>query len=525
MVSSFCHRFLASSLRISPRRDVGLVAVLVGAAAIVFVAYVARMHGVTHDVFHEMALVRAWFESGQFPRNDVFAYTPTISPAVHHEWGTGLFLYLASATSPLGLDGLIALKFALSAALAVLLYRVARNGGAHPILIVLLIPVMLPLLWVGFATLRAQLFTLVALAAQMLMLQSDWRGRRGWVLLWIPMYVVWLNLHAGFVVGLGMLVFHAIERASDAWYRGLPIWDRTWHLIAMIPAVVLGLLCNPWGFEYAPYLFRAITMPRPTILEWKPLWFTYDPLTTLVAFSISVVMLGYVAKERRWSRLRGWLFCAVAAYMALKHIRHGSLFAVIWLAWMPAWLTPTPLGHSLIAWIQKERLGAMRVSRYLALGCSVFAVWNTFWHASLPTTLAASSFCFPIRAIDYLKSHAVQGNMMTPFHCGAFVSWTMHPDIKVSLDGRYEVAFAEEVMPAHQQFYEAQPGWQSVLDRYDHDLILVPQDVPVREHLFANQKSSVPGWRLIYQDDAYAILSRDDVEVPYVDQREQSFKP
>jgi len=519
MTSTFGHRFLASSLRVSPHRDVGLIAVLVGTAAILFVAYIARMHGVTHDVFHEMALVRAWFESGEFPRNDVFAYTPTVSPAVHHEWGTGLVLYWASATSPLGLDGLIALKFALVGAIGVLLYRVARNGGSHPVLIVLMLPIMLPLLWVGFATLRAQLFTLAALLAQMLMLQSDWRGRRSWVFLWIPMYVVWLNLHAGFVVGLGMLAFHAVERAIDAWYRGLSIWDRNWHLVAMLPFVALGLLCNPWGIEYAPYLLRAITMSRPTILEWKPLWFTYDPLTTIIAFSISVVMLGYVAKVRRWSRLRGWLFCALAAYMALKHIRHGSLYAVVFLAWMPGWLTPTPLGRSLIAWIQHQRLGAMQASRYLAIGCSLFAVWNTFWHASLPTTLAASTFCFPQGAVDYLKSHSVQGNIMTPFHCGAYVSWEMYPDVRVSLDGRYEVAFAEEVMPVHQGFYDALPGWQTMLDRYDHDYILVPQDAAVRKYLLGDTASRLEGWRLVYQDDAYAILSRADLEVPYLDRR------
>jgi hypothetical protein len=519
MISTFANRLLASSLRIGPSRDVGLIAVLAGTAAILFVAYVARMHAVTHDVFHEMALIRAWFESGEFPRNDVFAYTPTVSPAVHHEWGTGLVLYWASAASPLGLDGLIAVKFALIGALGVLLYRVARNAGSHPLLIVCMLPIMLPMLWVGFATVRAQLFTLVALAAQMLMLQSDWRGRRWWIFLWIPMYVVWLNLHAGFVVGLGMLAFHGCERTIDAWYHRKPIWERVWHLFALVPVVGLGLLCNPWGIEYAPYLMRAITMPRPTILEWKPIWYTYDPLTTMIAFSISMVMLGYVAKVRRWSRLRGWLFCALAAYMALKHIRHGSLYAVVFLALMPGWLTPTPLGRSLIAWLQGQRSGAIKSAGYLALGCSMFAIWNTFWQVSLPTTLAASSFCFPKGAVDYLKSHSVQGNILTPFHCGAYVSWEAHPNMKVSIDGRYEVAFAEAVMPEHQCFYDASPGWQEMLDRYDHDFILIPQDSAVRPHLVEDSTSKLAGWRIAYQDDSYAMLARTDIEVPYVDLR------
>ena len=519
MLGTFSNRIFASNLRVSSRRDVALLGVLAGTATVLFVAYIARMHAITHDVFHEMALARVWLETGDFPRNDVFAYTPTVSPTVHHEWGTGLLLYWSSAASPLGLDGLMALKFSLVAALGLLLYRVARGGGANPILIALMLPIVLPLLWVGFATLRAQLFTLVALASQMLMLQSDWRGRRAWVFLWIPMYLVWLNLHAGFVVGLGMMGFHTVERMVDAWHRRQSVFFQIWHLAALVPAVFLGLLCNPWGWDYAPYLIHAITMQRPTILEWKPLWFTYDPLTTLIAFSITVVMLGYVAKNRRWSRLRGWLFCGLAAYMTLKHIRHGSLYAVVWLAYMPGWLTPTPLGKSLIAWVEQQRHSVFRVSRYLALACSLFAIWNTFWHVSLPTTLAASSFCFPGGAIDYLKSHAIHGNVMTPFHCGAYVSWSLYPDVKVSLDGRYEVAFSEDVMNAHLQFYEAKEGWQSVLGLYDHDLILVPQDAAVRKKICSDKACLIDGWNLVYQDDAYAILAKNDFELPYLDCR------
>jgi len=510
---------LASNLRVSHHRDVVLLATLAAAATVLFIAYISRMHAVTHDVFHEMALARAWLESGEFPKNDVFAYTPTVAPTVHHEWGTGLILYWSSAVSPLGMDGLMALKFSLVAALGLLLYRVARNAGAHPIVFALTLPIVLPLMWVGFATLRAQLFTLVFLAAQMLMIQSDWRGRRAWVLLWIPMYLAWLNLHAGFVVGLGMLGFHAMERIVDGWYRGENVFKRNWHLVALLPIVGVGLLCNPWGWDYAPYLMRAITMERPTILEWKPLWYTYDPLTSLIAFGVSVFMIGYVAKYRRWSRLRGWLFCVLAAYMALKHIRHGSLYAVVWLAWMPAWLTPTPFGHAIVDWVQQQRIGVIRVCRYLAIGCSAFAIWNTFWHASLPTTLAASSYCFPSDAIHYLKSHSVHGNMMTPFHCGAYVSWKLYPDVKVSLDGRYEVAFAEHVMPDHQRFYEGKLGWESVLTQYDHDLILVPQDAAIRDKLYTSTTSKLPGWNLVYQDSSFAILANKDFELPYVDRR------
>jgi hypothetical protein len=231
--------------------------------------------------------------------NDQFAYTPTVSPVVHHEWGTGLLLYWAGPSGPLGLQGIMALRLLLVASLLLLTYRVARNQGAHPLLIVLFLPIVLPIMWVGFATLRAQLFTLVAIALQMLMLQADWRGSKRWIVFWIPMLIVWLNLHAGFVVGLGMLGFHSIERTYQVWKQNRSYIAELWHLALLVPVSLLSLSFNPWGWDYIPYLVRAITMDRPTILEWMPLWSTHDAPTALFAFAISVVMVGYVAKVRR----------------------------------------------------------------------------------------------------------------------------------------------------------------------------------------------------------------------------------
>ncbi len=47
------------------------------------------------------------------------------------------------------------------------------------------------------------------------------------------MMVFWLNMHAGFVVGVGMLGLHGIERFVLSWYRGRDLrkaWHECWHL-------------------------------------------------------------------------------------------------------------------------------------------------------------------------------------------------------------------------------------------------------------------------------------------------------
>ncbi len=531
MVNLDLATFAQRQMRIGRSRDWRLPSLLLGCLAVMFVAHIARMHTVTHDAFHEMALVRDWFRTGNFPTKDVFAFTPTVQPAVHHEWATGLILYLSSGDHPWGWQGMAVLKWSLMLGLWAMMYRVARQNGAHPILFAIMAPIAFPMLWVGFATVRAGLFTMCAIAAQLLMQQSDARGRRWWIAFWIPMYIAWLNIHAGFVVGVAMMGLHGVEQswfaiqrvhpktAGTSWFqwwhdfqtaRVISFWWRsTWHLIALVPVIVLGTLVNPWGADYLPYLVRAISMPRPTMLEWNPLWYTYDPVTTLLAYGLCVAALVYVAWHRSTMRLGGYLICILAAYMALKHIRHGALFGVLWISLVPGWLSPTPLGQSLLRLVQGNSKWVARAA-YLVMGlCCLFAIQHPFYKATIPDRLSAGQQCYPVGAVRYLRESGFQGNLMTPFDCGAYVSWELHPRVFVSIDGRYEVAYQEHVLPEHNRFFRAETGWEEVPEEFGAAAILVPTRAKVCDALLDG--SSGPGanrWRPEYRDANYVVFAK-----------------
>lgn len=506
---------LQQNLQMGRLRDGRFVTILAATLVLAFLAYIARLSDVTHDAFHEMALVRVFAQSGHFPLGDVFAFTPTIYPAVHHEWGTGLVLYWCAGISPLGMNGMAILRIAIVLSIAAALYRVARNGGAHPLLFCVCAPILFPLLWVGFATIRAQLFTLLFILLQILLQQSDWQGRRKWIAAWTLLYVVWLNMHAGFVVGVALMFLHVVERwlteLGDDWsLDGLRnAYSKLWHHLLLPPILAIGLQINPWGLLYGPYLLRAITMPRPTILEWQPLWMTHDSTTALIAFSVSILALGYVAKNRRWGRLRGWLFCCLAAYMALKHLRHGSIYAIVWMAYMPGWLTPTAFGRAAISSLTSCRTAAIRGATALAIGSLCYIYWYPIWTATIPNKDPNGAMVYPTGAVRFLNENSFAGNVMTPFATGAYVSWMCYPNVRVSLDGRYEVAYREDVLPKHDVFYGAEPGWQDVLDEFAADLVLVQTNAAVRKSL-GKPGTNTDSWRVIYEDPVFALYTKDN---------------
>lgn len=526
--------FLQHNLRLGQGRDFRLAAWMLLALAAGFLAYVARVHEITHDVFHEMSLYRESLVLGEFPQDDVFAYTPTVSPSVHHEWATGAVLYFVTIGTGLGLAGLAGLKFLLIAALWLMLYRVARMRGAHPYIFALFAFFCFPVFWVGFATIRAQLFTLVFVAAQLWMQELDWRGRRAWTLLWLVMLMAWLNMHAGFVVGLGLISFHSMERCIASWFahRSLSrVFCDTWHLIATAPVALAALLVNPYGAQYIPYLVRAIAMDRPLIREWLPLWHTHDPVVTLTMFGASLAIFVFALRNNPLRRWRGASFLVLSAYMTLKHIRHGSIFGVVWLAYVPAWISRTSLGKNFILWIDQCRVAMIRTSQVLTCVCLLFAGYHHCWRPTLPPVPRYSSASYPTQALSYLQDQGFRGNLMTPFHVGAYVSWEMYPDVKVSFDGRYEVAYQDHIMSEHDQFYDGdEHGW-SLLDKYPTDAVLIHQQAKVCDQLEAfrgRSRDSLPktneDWRIVYEDDAFILLAAAHCQLPAVDRRNEPLR-
>ncbi len=342
------------------------------------------------------------------------------------------------------------------------------------------------------------------------------------------MLVAWLNLHAGFVVGIGMIAFHSLERFGGVWLRQRSITAAcaaTWHLMLAAPVAMLCLRLNPYGWEYIPYLIRAISMPRPLIREWQPLWQTYMPLMTVSVFLVGLGLFAYAQRHTRFSRSRGAAFLALCTYMAIKHIRHGSIYAVVWIAYVPAWISHTPLGRALIACIDRHRQFAIRTSQSVAVAGILYACVHQFWLPSMPPHRVHSTACYPTGAVEYLKQNHFRGNLVTPFHVGSYVSWEMYPHVKVSLDGRYEVAYQEHVMPEHNQFFGGLDDWWTFLEAYPTDAVLVHVQAPVVEKLGLLGKNYCaldrPGlaeyWEVVYRDDSFVILAAEHCHLPSVD--------
>ncbi len=274
------------------------------------------------------------------------------------------------------------------------------------------------------------------------------------------------------------------------------------------PLMGVALLCNPYGLQYVPYLIEAITMPRPLIAEWGPLWMTHDPWMAVSMFVLSLVLVGMAVIRQPLSSSMGLIGLLVCAAMSWQHLRHGSIYSVVWMCYVPAWLTHTQFGRDIVRGIESRPLVAQAICIAVSMIAVVWSVGYQFWTTTLSGDSRKQTACYPIGAVEYLRQHDFHGNLLTPFHAGAYVSWRMYPDVKVSLDGRYEVAYAPGVFEEHWRFFEAEPDGLEMLDRYPHDAILVDQAAKVRPLLEQFRNDPQPRWQFVYEDASYVVLKR-----------------
>lgn len=294
--------------------------VALAALALLLLGGISRSF-VDPDMFHEMALIREAVRIGPLPLRNSFAYTPTVFPIVHHEWGTGALSYFVATRT--GTFGILTLKDLLAAGIAAGCVICARRRGAGFPVLCLLMPTAILMSWIGFGTIRAQIYTVLLLVCLLNFLDRDREGQRRWIGPWLALFLVWVNLHAGFVVGLMLFALHGAEQLV----RRKPVR----HLI-LIGLAMMGLVAvNPYGLEYYPYLVNALWMDRSLITEWAPLWPAegWQMIVSLTLYVISLMVVGYAAYRLGPGKMVGLMLVLATAYAALRHHRHLSLYAVM----------------------------------------------------------------------------------------------------------------------------------------------------------------------------------------------------
>ena len=140
------------------------------------------------------------------------------------------------------------------------------------------------------------------------------------------------------------------------------------------------------------------------------------------------------------------------------------------------------------------------------------------WMLNVPTLPETTQVYYPTGVAQYIQSQKFVGNVVTSFETGAWISWKLSPEIKVSMDSRYEAAFPHHVFDDTMDFYKARDNWQDAFQRLAGDGVLIPRNFPICKIW---EKTPLEGWKLAYEDDSSLFFVRKDAHLPYVNHRHQ----
>jgi hypothetical protein len=462
------------------------------------------------DLWHQMALIRESLHLGYIPLRDPFAYTPTIFPSVHHEWGAGAIAYFMAVH--LGGTGILALKYLLALSIVFFCFMCIKRRSVSVEVLIFSAPVGIMLMQGGFASTRAQMYSYAFTACLLWFFELDKNENRRWLIVWIPLFIIWVNLHAGFLVGIGLLGAFGLER----------LLQRKPHTHLILTGVLMtGLIAlNPYGFDYYPHLWHAMTMSRSYIREWYPIWRDLD-LFQVSLFVTSLILLIYSINKIGIRNAHGLAVLLTVTLASIFCRRLVFFYGIVWTIYVPSYLQKTPLRNVMIALCKRFSIILILVLSLATVATFVRTVSFSPWKLLVPSDHIkkyGDHPIYPVGPVEYLSEIAFKGNLMVYFDWGSYVLWKLHPNVRVSMDSRYEAAYPEWLVDENIQFYWAKEGWQHILTAYPTDLVLVYKGLPLGEAM--PQQSE---WKKVFTDDVFELYARPGLTMPVVNRTGRSF--
>ena len=444
------------------------------------------------DLWGHVLFGRDILELGHLPSRDQYSFTSDI-PWVNHEWVAEILAYSSYRFG--GSAGLVALKSLLVAGMLLWVLLALRPVAGDPVLHDLLVFLAAAGTYGRTITFRPQVFSLFLFPALLWLLLTAERGRSR-ALIGVPLvFLLWVNLHGGWIVGL------AAFGLWSAWALVRPYerLDRVWVLSVGL-MTVLATLLNPYGPGLWKFVAATVGFSRD-IVDWQPLWRLPVPLLT-PWITLTALAAGAIYVCRKQLNPAHVAIVALCWAGSLRVNRLDAFFVISAVMLLAPNMRALLHGRRDRAVATPPRVGPLATStRMLPLvAAALFGI----------AAGTARFSCIPIDeqwapeadAVFTAKDRALNGRMLTFFDWGEYAIWHLAPAVQVSMDGRRETVYSEALIQAHFDIYRNAPdALQKVSDLGPH-FIWLPARWPVLKRMEDG------GWVRIFSGPKSAILAR-----------------
>jgi hypothetical protein len=446
---------------------------------------------------------------------DTLSHTRTGENWINHSWMSQIIMYGILQVG--GIPG-IALWVGLTVVLTFLIVYFQSSGSdLMKVFVIFLAAAVSSPLWSP----RPQLFSLLMFSVFNYLLSSFKSERNKKIYFIVPLFVVWTNLHGGYVLGFMLLGTYLVGEVIDLIFDSKI--DKVFSLRNVKTLAGWGLLSwfavlinpNGLGMWKIPFQTVGVETLQQFIAEWASPDF-HQPLQQLFLL-LMFTAFGAIGFSRK--RLSGQEFMSVAIFGAAALIarRNVGPFAIV--------VVPVICRHGqdlqelvisrakeseswfwiLLNFQEKSERDINPILQstinWLVIGLLVFASGAKLVNVIDPVFVQdAMRTYYPVDAVAWIEENQPEGKMLNSYNWGGYLVWHLR-DYPVFVDGRTDL-YGDEILEDWLAVVQGQGQWKQLLSNNDVNLILLENNQNLRDVYIQSN------WSIGYQDELSMVLVR-----------------
>lgn len=464
------------------------------------------------DFGWHVAIGKYILENKEIPKTDIFSFSNPDYPYVYHSWLSEVLLYLMY--NKFGLWGINILYSTIAALSFLIIFSQALIKNSK---ITLVSAFLLSPLFVYATNLRTQLFTFMGLSIVYYFYQQFQKNGSKSIYLTPLVFLVWVNLHGGFLLGLGFISLISaiyilttiLTKTKRSEFQEKK--QKSARLIMITLLSFVASLINPFGVRAFSQGLTMVTkyFASSTNLDLSPLVRPGDEtwIYGIILFILTIITV----RAAKTIDIKEKILVVVLFALSLKMNRYSLVLIVVFASNFVFLINNYK--EKIINIVKPEFYQKMLVGLlylvvtflFLSVGLIACEMPEIYRNEEVYARSTKIVYPYPYRSVEYLKENGVKNNMLNDYNWAGYLIWKL-PENKVFVDGRmdYFIVDGEPFTNTYQRIINLYPSWQEKMDEFDINTILLQPNTPLVQHL---KKSS--DWKIVNEDKYSVVLVKE----------------
>ena len=334
--------------------------------------------------------------------------------------------------------------------------------------------------------------------------------------------LLWVNLHASFILGLGLLAVFTIGSMCHGDRQKIT------QLITVFSVCLVATLLTPYGYRLHVHVYQYLSngFLMNNIDEFASPNFHIPVYHFFELFIVLTIVGAMLAHDRiTTTGLLLLLFSLHAGLYAVRNIPIAAIIMTLVLGpvmtaavstGMDYQLRPRRL-HSLLEIAQSISDSMVRLERqfrgHALVSIGMIAAVALVLHGGrvFSKQIIAAHFdekTFPVRAAQFIAQRGIRDHLFSSDSWSGYLIYRLYPETQVYFDDRHDF-YGEGFIKEYAKAFLGTRLWREPLDRYQVKWVLVPTDSPLSSVL-----RETGDWRVTYDDGLATLFSRSKACAP-----------